>query len=81
METILLKPELMAQLAEYAQRHRQDPATALDDVLAAALDWEQQDYQEAVEGIHRGYADYQAGRTRYAEEVFEDLRVKHDLPR
>jgi len=81
METLPLKPELMAQLAEYARRRRQDPAAALDDVLAAAIAWERHHYQDSVEGIRRGYADYQAGRTQPAEEVFEELRGKHGLPR
>jgi predicted transcriptional regulator len=81
MDTIPLKPERIAQLREYAQRHHQDPVTALDDVLATYFDWERQDYQEAVEGIRRGYADYKAGRTQPVEEVFEELRVKHGLPR
>jgi predicted transcriptional regulator len=81
MGPILLKPERLAQLEEYAHRRGQDPAVALDDVLAEYLDWEQQDYQQAVEGIREGYADLQAGRTQSAEEVFEGLRVKHGLPR
>jgi predicted transcriptional regulator len=81
MDMMPIKPELKAQLEEYAHRHGQDPATALGDVLAAALDWERRDYQEAVEGIRQGYADFQAGRTRPAEEVFEELRLKHGLPR
>jgi predicted transcriptional regulator len=81
MDTIPLKPERIAQLREYARRRHQDPVTALDDVLATYFDWEQQDYQEAVEGIRRGYADYKAGRTQPVEEVFEELRVKHGLPR
>jgi len=81
MDTIYLKPERIAQLQEYADRHHQDPVTALDDVLAAALDWERQDYQETVEGIRRGYADFKAARTQTAEEVFEELREKHGLPR
>ncbi|MGA2713014.1 MAG: hypothetical protein ABSG41_07885 [Bryobacteraceae bacterium] len=78
---VRLSPERQAQLNDYARRHGQDPATALDDVLADALEWEQQDYQEAVEGIRRGYADFKAGRTRSAEEAFEELREKHGLPR
>ena len=81
MDTIRLKPERKAQLEEYAQRHGQDPATALDDVLAAALDWELRDYRGAVEGIRQGYADFKAGRTQPAEDVFEELREKHGLPR
>lgn len=81
MATIPLKPERMAQLEEYANRRGQDPATALDDVLAEYLDWEQQDYQQAVEGIRQGYADLRAGRIQPAEEAFEVLRGKHELPR
>jgi predicted transcriptional regulator len=81
MDMVPLKPERKAQLDDYAQRHGQDAATALDDALATYLDWERQDYQEAVEAIRQGYADIQAGRTQPAEEVFEELRVKHGLPR
>jgi predicted transcriptional regulator len=81
MATIPLKPERMAQLEDYAHRRGQDPAAALDDVLAEYLDWEQQDYQQAVEGIRQGYADFKAGRTQPAEEAFEELREKHGLPR
>jgi predicted transcriptional regulator len=81
MEMVPLTPERKAQLDDYAQRHGQDTAAALDDILADALEWEQQDYREAVEGIREGYADLKAGRTRPAEEVFEELRVKHGLPR
>jgi len=81
MATVPLKPERMAQLEEYANRRGQDPAAALDDVLAEYLDWERQDYEQAVEGIRQGYADMKAGRTQPAEAVFEALREKHGLPR
>ena len=50
-----MKPERKAQLEAYAERHGQDAVTALDDVLADYFEWEQQDYREAVTGIHRGY--------------------------
>ena len=36
--TIPLKPERKAQLEDYAQRHGQDPADALDEVLATYLE-------------------------------------------
>jgi predicted transcriptional regulator len=78
---IHLSAERQAQLADYAQRHGQDPAAALDEVLAAALEWERQDYHEAVEGIRKGYADFKAGRMRPIDEPFEALREKHDFPR
>jgi predicted transcriptional regulator len=80
MDTIPLKPERKAQLEEYARRRGQDPATALDDALAAYLEWERQDFAEAVEGIGRGYEDVKAGRTRPATEFLADMRRKHDIP-
>lgn len=43
---IPLKPERRVQLEEYAQRHGQDPAAALDEALAAYLEWERQDFEE-----------------------------------
>lgn len=78
---IHLSPERQAQLNEYANRRGQDPASALDEVLASALEWERQDYQEAVEGIRSGYQDLKAGRVRPIGEAFEELREKHGLPR
>ena len=81
MDTISLKPERRAQLEEYAQRHGQDPASALDEALATYLDWERQDFDEAVEGIRKGHEDMTAGRARPAAEFLSDLRRKHDLPR
>ena len=81
MDMIPLKPERKAQLEEYAQRHGKDAAAALDEVVATYLEWERQDYDEAVEGIRRGYEDVKAGRTRPAAEFLEELRVKHGFPR
>jgi predicted transcriptional regulator len=80
MEMIPLTPERKAQLDEYARRHGQDFAEALDDVLAAYLDWERQDFEEAVDGIRRGYEDVEAGRTRPAEQFLDELRRKYGFP-
>jgi len=44
MDAIPIKPERKAQLEEYAQRHGQDTAAALDEVLAEYLEWEREDY-------------------------------------
>jgi predicted transcriptional regulator len=81
MEVIPIRPERKAQLDDYAQRHGQDVADALDEALAAYLEWERADYQEAAEGIRQGFEDVEAGRTQPAEEAFEELRLKHGLPR
>ena len=80
MDVVPIKPERKAQLEAYAQRRGQDTAAALDEALAEYLTWEQQDFQEAAEGIRQGHEDVKAGRTQSAEEVFEELRIKHGLP-
>jgi len=81
MDVVPIKPERKAQLEEYAHRHGQDTATALDGALAEYLEWERQDYDESVAAIRRGYEDVKAGRTRPATEFLEELREKHGLPR
>ena len=81
MDVIPITPERKAQLEEYAQRRGQDTAAALDDALAAYLEWERTDYQEAVEGVRRGYEDVKAGRTRPAADFLDELRDKHGFPR
>ena len=81
MDMIPLKPERKAQLEEYAQRHGQDPATALDEALAAYLEWERQEFADAVAGIRRGYEDIKVGRSRPAAEFLSAMRRKHGIPR
>lgn len=78
---IPISAERMAQLAEFAQRRGQDTAAALDTVLGEYLEWERRDFQEAVEGIREGYSDLKAGHTQSADEMFEEMREKHGLPR
>ena len=80
MDTIFLKPELRAQLEEYARRRGQDLESALDDAVAAYLEWARQDASEAAAGIRRGFADVTAGRTRPAAELLGELRQKHGIP-
>ena len=81
MDAISIKPERKAQLEEYAQRHGQDAATALDEVLADALESEREDYDETVTAVVRAYESVKAGRTQPAEEFLEELRAKHGFPR
>jgi predicted transcriptional regulator len=81
MDAIPIKPERKAQLEEYAQRHGQDTAAALDEVLAEYLEWEREDYEKSVAAIRRGHEDVKAGRTRPAAEFLEELRQKHGFPR
>jgi hypothetical protein len=81
MEMVPLTPERKAQLDDYAQRHGQAPAEALDEVLADALAWERRDYNETVAAVMESYEDVKAGHTQLGTEVLEELRVKHGLPR
>jgi hypothetical protein len=74
MDMIPLKPERKAQLEKYAKRRGQEPAAALDEAPAAYLEWERQDFAEAVEGIGSGYQDLKAGRSRPASRFLADLR-------
>ena len=54
MDMMPAKPKRRAELEAYAQRHGKSPEDALDDLLAALLEWEMQDYQEAVQSVKRG---------------------------
>ena len=81
MELLPLTPERKAQLDEYARRHGQDAATALDEVLDNYFQWELEDYKESVQAITRGYEDVKAGRTRPAIDFFNELRGKHGFSR
>ena len=81
MKTIPLKPERRADLEEFARRRGKTPADALDEALAAYLEWERQDFEEAVRGIQQGYDDVKAGCTRPAHEFLTDMRRKHGISR
>ena len=76
MKTIPLKPERQAELEDYARRRGKSPADALDEALAAYLEWEQQDFEQAVEGIQQGHEDVTAGRTRPVDQFLNDMREK-----
>jgi len=80
MEAISITPERKAELDNYAQRYGQSVTDALDEALAAYLEWERTDYREAVEGIRRGCEEMRAGRTRPAAEFLAEMRRKHGLP-
>ena len=62
MDRIPIKPDRKAQLEAYAQRRGQDSATALDDALANYLEWDQQDFDDAVDGLRKSYLDGCEGR-------------------
>ena len=73
--------ERLAQLEDFARRRGKDTAAALDEALAEYLEWERQDYQQAVEGIRRGLEDVKAGRMEPADTFLDAFARKHGLPR
>ncbi len=79
METLPVRPERLAQLEEFARRRGRSTADALDDALADYLEWERQDYQEAVDGIRQGYEDVKAGRTEPAEQFLDEFARSMDF--
>jgi predicted transcriptional regulator len=81
MKTIPLKPERQAAIEELARKRGKTPADALDEALSAYLEWEQQDFNEAVQGIQLGYEDMKSGRTRPTEQFINELRQRNDLSR
>ena len=81
MEMVPLTAERKAQLDAYAARHGQDAASALDRVLAEALEWDKQEYEKSVAAIHQGYEEVKAGRTQPAAEFFREVRTKYGFPR
>jgi len=81
MDSVPVKPERLAQLEEFARRRGKNTADALDDALADYLEWERQDYQEAVEAVRKGHEDVKAGRSVPAGEFLDEFARKHGLPR
>jgi predicted transcriptional regulator len=75
-----LKPERLAQLEELARRRGKTTVDALDDALADYLEWERQDYQEAVEALRHGLEDVKAGRTRPADQFLDEFAREHGIP-
>jgi predicted transcriptional regulator len=81
MNTIPLKPERQAELEKFAMERGKPPADALDDAIAAYLEWQRQDFQETVEAVREGYEEMREGKGRLAGDVLADVRRKYDLPR
>jgi predicted transcriptional regulator len=75
--TIELEPEVLERLRDKAAREGQDEASIAAHVLTEALEWEAQDRVEAIEGIRRGLADFEAGRFRPLEEIAAEKRGKY----
>jgi predicted transcriptional regulator len=78
--TITLSPELEALLRDRATQTGQDVNIVASELLASALEWEEQEAEEAIKGIQQGLDDFKAGRFRSFQDFAEEQRCKNDLP-
>ena len=64
----------MAASRERASQEGKNLDAVAETLLAAALEWDEREYAEAVAGIRRGLEAGAAGRVRPAAEVFAEMR-------
>ncbi len=76
---VTLSPELEALLRDRAAQRGQDVNSVASELLASALEWEQQDSEEAIKGIQQGLNDFEAGRFRSFQDFAEEQRNKYGL--
>lgn len=77
---IALSPEAEKRLREKAVQQGRDVSLVAAELLTSVLEWEEQDSQEAEEGIRRGLDDFEAGRFRSFDEFANEQRRKYNLP-
>lgn len=77
---ITLSPELEALLRDRAARQGQDISLVASELLANILEQEEQDSEEAIQGIQQGLKDFEAGRFRSFQDFAEEQRNKYNLP-
>lgn len=77
---VTLRPELEALLLDKAAQRGQDVSLVASELLASALEWEEQDSEEAIKVIQQGLNDFEAGRFRSFQDFAEEQRYKYELP-
>jgi predicted transcriptional regulator len=77
---ITLSPELETLLLDRAARQGQEVNLVASKLLAAVLEWQEQDSAEAIKGIQQGLDDFEVGQFRNFQEFAEEQRLKNNLP-
>jgi predicted transcriptional regulator len=77
---VTLSPELEALLHNRAAQSGQDVSFVASELLAHVLAWEEQDLQEAIQGIQQGLDDFEAGRFRSFRDFAQEQHHKYNLP-
>ncbi|MGK7877815.1 MAG: hypothetical protein AB4426_32280 [Xenococcaceae cyanobacterium] len=77
---ITLNSELETLLRARAAQRGQDVNLVASELLASVLVWEEQDSEEAIQGIQQGLDDFEAGRFRSFQDFADEQRQKYKLP-
>lgn len=77
---VTLSPELEELLRNRAMQLGQDVNLMASKLLASALEWEEQDSEEAIKGIQQGLDDFEAGGFRAFQDFSDEQRHKYNLP-
>ena len=78
--TIILTPDIEAQLRDRAEREGSDISRVAESLIAIALAWEAQERAETIAGVQRGEQAAREGRERPLAEFIAEQRVKHGFP-
>ena len=79
--TLAISSELEKELLERAADEGADPNAMAEALLAAALKWQREDFEEAVQGIQRGFDAFEKGHFRPLEDFAAEQREKYAIPR
>lgn len=74
-----LSLKLEALLLDKAARRGQDVSLVASELLTSVLEWEEQDLEEAINGIQQGLDDFEAGQFRSFQNFAEEQRSKYNL--
>ena len=75
--TITLPPRLEAILLERATREKLEPNVLASRLIEEGLTFEETDRESTIVAIREGLVAMQEGRTRPAEEFFNELAQKY----
>ena len=78
--TLTLTPQTEALLVAKAEREGEDINTLLNALLVYALQEEDRDHAEMIQGIQRGLEASAAGRVRPLSEFMAEMNDKYNLP-
>jgi len=77
---VTLSPELEALLRDRAAQQGQDVSLVAAQLLTRVLQADEQDLEEALQGIQQGLQDFEVGKFQVFEDFAAAKRKKYNLP-